>query len=619
MVICIIQFPAFSTFALCLAIARLSSTSNFVEATSWVDPDTPKSALSIESLVLGQDGHFARPINDTTNEVLNGTIGKSYKLVMSDEFNQAGRSFKDGHDPIWTALNKNDYTNQALHYYHHDNAQTSQDGHLEIITEAKDTTVIGYDDTYRKPIKFKKHFRSAMINSWNKFCVTGGIIEAEVQLPGFKDVGGLWPALWLLGNLARHTFDGTSKHIWPWSTHECTEHNMDTQKINGCLNAVHYGLQNKFGRGAPEIDIFEIQAGNGKAGRGGFWNMPVGQPFMSASYQVSPGRKVRPWAGHWPGKGQWYEGLSYGHKTCMNLNFFGSQVAYPTEKDEPKKHYWADSISSIRQLEDTHFTAPHKYRLEWGLPSHDKNLTGINAGYLSWFLDDQLVVQINGTGLIGSGSIIPDEPMYLLINTAIGTEWGFPGGSGVDDKCKKDYDCNGNYEQTCGFPPSFCSMIKTNPTYKMNWIRVYQNEQNDREKIGCSTPERPTKKYIEANVELYKMAEDEHPLKVIQVGGGACDPNEKEIGNDSCGGQKRGNCRTFRKVCQCEEGWAGPHCLAHDPLRIVEDHVIYQVLESIEPIMLPAGLAMSLISMAGFLGFTIAFKRRLDGWKPINA
>ena len=111
----------------------------------------------------------------------------------------------------------------------------------------------------------------------------------------------------------------------------------------------------------------------------------------------------------------------------------------------------------------------------------------------------------------------------------------------------------------------------------------------------------------------------EHPLKVIQVGGGACDPNEKEIGNDSCGGQKRGNCRTFRKVCQCEEGWAGPHCLAHDPQRIVEDHVIYQVFESIEPIMLPAGLAMSLISMAGFLGFTIALKRRLDGWKPIDA
>jgi len=40
--------------------------------------------------------------------------GKALTLVMSDEFNVAGRTFNDGHDPRWTALNKNDYTNNAL-------------------------------------------------------------------------------------------------------------------------------------------------------------------------------------------------------------------------------------------------------------------------------------------------------------------------------------------------------------------------------------------------------------------------------------------------------------------------------------------------------------------------
>jgi Beta-glucan synthesis-associated protein SKN1/KRE6/Sbg1 len=30
------------------------------------------------------------------------TDGKIYDLIMSDEFNREGRSFKDGDDPTWT-------------------------------------------------------------------------------------------------------------------------------------------------------------------------------------------------------------------------------------------------------------------------------------------------------------------------------------------------------------------------------------------------------------------------------------------------------------------------------------------------------------------------------------
>ena len=35
-----------------------------------------------------------------------------------------------------------------------------------------------------------------MIQTWNKFCFTGGYIEANVSLPGLADVAGLWPAIW---------------------------------------------------------------------------------------------------------------------------------------------------------------------------------------------------------------------------------------------------------------------------------------------------------------------------------------------------------------------------------------------------------------------------------------
>ena len=58
----------------------------------WLDPDT------------GADGH----------QTVSYVDGRSFDLVFSDEFNTPGRSFDDGHDDRWTALHKNDYTNNAL-------------------------------------------------------------------------------------------------------------------------------------------------------------------------------------------------------------------------------------------------------------------------------------------------------------------------------------------------------------------------------------------------------------------------------------------------------------------------------------------------------------------------
>lgn len=47
------------------------------------------------------------------------------------------------------------------------------------------------------------NFTGGQLTSWNKFCFTGGRIEASVRLPGRPDVMGLWPAVWTLGNLGR--------------------------------------------------------------------------------------------------------------------------------------------------------------------------------------------------------------------------------------------------------------------------------------------------------------------------------------------------------------------------------------------------------------------------------
>lgn len=286
-----------------IALVAVISCMGFVVQGDWVDPDTPLEALTTEPLnVKRPNYHFTKATDDdgkkkasaktispaptesaNPSEAPSSTptayptyIPRTFELVFSDEFNQPGRDLRDGGDPRWTALDKNDYTNDALHYYSPNNAQI-HNGHLVISSEAADTEIIGFDDEEMKKTRVTKHFRSAMVQSWNKFCFTGGIIEAEVQLPGKPNVGGLWPALWLLGNLARHTYVGSAEHMWPWSSIVCTNKARDAQKLNGCQRMAHYGMHNFLGRGAPEIDIFEAQPGGIKANTGPFLKTYVGQ------------------------------------------------------------------------------------------------------------------------------------------------------------------------------------------------------------------------------------------------------------------------------------------------------------------------------------------------------
>lgn len=452
------------------------------------------------------------PTSSNTNGPTFSKDQQKFKLVFSDEFNIDGRQFHDGSDPKWTAMDKNDYTNGALHYYSPDNAYT-ENGDLIIKSEAKSTTFAGFNDTSGKDEVSTKNFKSAMLQTWNKFCFTGGIAEAEIQLPGKHDVGGLWPAFWLLGNIARHTYVGSTNHVWPWSSNVCTDKSRHAQKINGCMKAQHYGLKKGVGRGAPEIDIFEVQAGSTKANQGAFLESPVGQPFASTSFQVAPGRPDNRPSG-WPGPGQWYEGLTGGVNTSLNILFHGDYNHFRGDPDE--KDYWSDAISFNHQLDERHFEQKFRYRVEWELPEEDRS----TDGYIRWYINDHFIMEINGTGIVDAdlGSTISTEPMYIIMNTAISKEWGFPSKCPSNCPCEK-YDCHSKkFAEICGFSPNFCDMMKNEtgiPKYKANWVRVYQDPTNPKHKVGCSTPERPTKKYIEAHEELYKTKNDVSSLRIV--------------------------------------------------------------------------------------------------------
>jgi beta-glucanase (GH16 family) len=87
---------------------------------------------------------------------------------------------------------------------------TTKDGCLVIRTKAEKKSYTIWDDYNLKPVTYTKNYTSGMIQTWNKFCFTGGILELSVELPGPANSGGLWPAAWLMGNLARATFPETT-------------------------------------------------------------------------------------------------------------------------------------------------------------------------------------------------------------------------------------------------------------------------------------------------------------------------------------------------------------------------------------------------------------------------
>jgi len=625
-------------------VVYLLTLTHFATVTAdWIDPDTPKSALKTRPCrvpIETKRPHAAgskkkhpkvpssSPSNyPTVSPTENPTLSPTelheeqsplvYDLVMSDEFNTAGRTFEDGSDPRWTALEKNDYTNNALHYYSASNAYTSDDGDLVIKSEAKEEEFIGFNDKEGEKEISKKYFKSAMLQSWNKFCFTGGIIEAEVELPGKHDISGLWPAFWLLGNMARHTYTGSTNHVWPWSSQVCTKKALDAQLINGCLNSLHYGLHPKKGRGAPEIDIFEVQPGSAKGGEGKFLYSPVGQPFMSSSFQVAPGFNQRPWDGHWPGPGQWYDGLHSGHNTSLNIYFYGSYNH--VRKDGSEKDYWSDAVSFNHQLLQKHFTKKHRYRVEWEPPDDEEG----TDGYIRWFIDDKFVSQINGTGIVnaGLGSEVSSEPMSIIMNTAISKEWGFPSTCPANCECE-NYNCNSNkFQETCGFPHGFCKMMNNEsavPEYKINYVRVYQNRNDPKQKVGCSTPERPTKQYIEGHEDLYKTVDDRKPLRKIVVGRGACSP-EASIPSKSCGGPTRGVCSSSH-TCRCIEGWVGPHCLSHDGY----DPIVYEKpdkfhdLEFTGPYLFVQGIALVIFVLFILMTLVPVWHKKINGWSRIR-
>jgi beta-glucan synthesis-associated protein KRE6 len=238
---------------------------------SWIDPDTPTQAYTTHA------------VSDSDDRI--------YDLVFSDEFEVEGRTYADGEDPRWTAMDKNDFTNNPLHYYSSESIQT-RNGAIGITVSIDPKDDLFALDANNTETTESKEFKSGMLQSWNKFCFTGGIVEFSVQLPGAPNVGGLWPAIWMMGNLGRATYINSTENMWPFSANVCNNRTRDSQLVNVCPGADRIeGMPLGQGRGSPEVDILEVM-----------YMDIFDHPVLSQSLQVAPGvpAKERPVLGHAP-------------------------------------------------------------------------------------------------------------------------------------------------------------------------------------------------------------------------------------------------------------------------------------------------------------------------------
>ncbi|RHZ20392.1 hypothetical protein DYB37_000834 [Aphanomyces astaci] len=421
--------PQRSSVLLLLAALALGQD----DLSKWIDPDTPL-----------EDYHFDVP-DGPYRMGLTSPANNSYHLIFSDEFNTTKRLFEAGNDPKWTALENLDLTNMGQHYFSPQAVQTD-DGNL-IITTSKP----------KKEYKGAKYV-SGSVQTWNKFCFTGGFVIMRAILPGKWGIPGTWPAFWLMGNIGRATYLGSQDGMWPWSMDTCApwvnDYMDQPQKVNACGNLTdeddptslpeRFGLHPRQGRGATEIDVFEVQI-----------KKKDDPAFISTSLQIAPGLhdNMRPDASTLPRPGMWYTNLTYGNYTKINSDYYGDANL--------------DSISALTQLDSNSFKNYHLYALEW-LPG--------NEGYIRWWLDGNFLYEIQGAALNKwvdgiPPRKIPVEPSYLIISTAVSEKFSPP--------------CDG---QMCD------SLWPAN--FTIDYVRVYQGPSNNYTSIGCDPPAFPTKEWI---------------------------------------------------------------------------------------------------------------------------
>lgn len=384
--------------------------------TSLVDPDTPSTAQSRQA----KDGSF-------------------WKLTFSDEFNAIGRTFYDGDDQFWTAVDLNYAATKDLEWYSPD-AATTENGTLQIRMDA-----------------FQNHdlyYRSAMVQSWNKMCFTQGILEISANLPNYGRVTGLWPGLWTIGNLARPGYLATSEGVWPYAYDSCDAgitpnqsspdgiSYLPGQRLSVCTCDGEDHPNQGTGRGAPEIDVIEAEA-----------DTSLGAGIASQSLQIAP---FDIW--YIPD----YDFIEIYNFTTTSMNTYcGGPIQQAVSAITTLNTSWYEFGEEAGKFQ--------KYAFEF--------LNDDTDGYVRWFVGDVPTFTIYATALHPNGNIgwrrISKEPMTVVMNLGISNSWAY-----ID-------------WQFLFFPV----------TMSIDYVRIFQ--PNDSVSMTCDPTDYPTNNYISAHENAY--------------------------------------------------------------------------------------------------------------------
>ncbi|EIN10535.1 beta-glucan synthesis-associated protein [Punctularia strigosozonata HHB-11173 SS5] len=390
--------------------------------------------------------------------------GSEMELVFSDEFNVDGRTFYPGDDPYWEAVDLWYWPTNNFEWY--DPSAISTSGGNMIITLSAHP-------------EHERQYTGGMVQTWNKFCFTGGYVETNVILPGVNNIVGLWPAVWTMGNLGRAGYGATTDGLWPYSYDACDVGTAPNQTLNGEPAAalvdgdqghggvlsflpgqrlsrctcpddadLHPGPKHSdgtfVGRAAPEIDVFEAQI--------------TGNPLVA---QVSQSAQWAP--------------FNHGYKW---LNTSDNEVIINATASQQNTF-----IGSITQQATSVVTAtdPDCYEYEKGCASiyGFEYLPGFDDAYITWISDNKVSWTLNVAGLGADPLVeisdrpVPQEPMYLIANLGMSTNFG-----------TVDLD-------HLPFPVHMY----------IDYIRVYQPK--GQRNIGCDPPDFPTATYINKYLDAY--------------------------------------------------------------------------------------------------------------------
>ncbi|KAI0744939.1 glycoside hydrolase family 16 protein [Earliella scabrosa] len=409
------------------------------------------------------------PIDDDTPQEVRTKVdyvtGQTWELVFSDEFNVEGRYFYPGDDPYWEAVDLHYWPTGNLEWYD-PSTITTRDGALEITLSEHPNHGLDY--------------MGGMMSTWNKFCFTGGLVEASVVLPGANNVAGLWPAIWAMGNLGRAGYGATTDGMWPYTYDACdvgtapnqtfmglpVESTMDNDEHHGgalsylpgqrlsrctCLGESHPGPVHEngeyVGRSAPEIDMFEAQIGGSPMGDG--------YGAVSQSGQWAPFNYQYNWNNN-------SETMMIQDSSLSGLNIYQGGA-------------YQQATSVVTATKQTAYELNGGEFSTYGF----QYKPGFGDAYLAWITDGKLAWTMTQAG-VGPDPIsnisarpVPQEPMYLIMNLGISPEFVIP-----------DFE-------NLQFPT----------TMRVDWIRVYQDP--DALNLGCDPPDFPTRAYIKAYEEAY--------------------------------------------------------------------------------------------------------------------